>query len=177
MPKTRSHEQPRPRTDSRGVLRAVRLHLDDLRNSEKKVALVVLESPTRSFISPSANWRSMPAPASPPSFVSAALWISVATRTSKIQLAQDLVPEVKNIHEDVTPDDDAATLIRRVLNTNALAISNTLDTLDPAATEKAIHALARADADRVHRLRRLRRGGHGCPAQILPPGDSVHLAG
>ncbi|MBP1778860.1 MAG: MurR/RpiR family transcriptional regulator, partial [candidate division NC10 bacterium] len=39
------HERTRPRTDSRGVLRAVRLHVDDLRDSEKKVARVVLESP------------------------------------------------------------------------------------------------------------------------------------
>ncbi len=62
----------------------------------------------------------------------------------KIQLAQDLVPEVKNIHEDVTPEDDAATLVRKVLNTNALAIEDTLDTLDPALVERAIRVLARA---------------------------------
>jgi len=62
----------------------------------------------------------------------------------KIQLAQDLVPAVKNIHEDVTPGDDPATLIRKVLDANVIAINATLDTLDPEQVSRAIRALARA---------------------------------
>jgi DNA-binding MurR/RpiR family transcriptional regulator len=121
------------------------LHLDDLRNSEKKVALVVLESPDK-VIYQSISELAEHAGTSEPTVLRFCRALDFrGYQDLKIQLAQDLVPEVKNIHEDVTPDDDAATLIRRVLNTNALAISNTLDTLDPAATEKAIHALARAD--------------------------------
>jgi len=62
----------------------------------------------------------------------------------KIRLAQDLVPEVKNIHEDVAPGDDAATLCRKVLYANALAIQDSLETLEPALVEQAIRLLARA---------------------------------
>jgi DNA-binding MurR/RpiR family transcriptional regulator len=62
----------------------------------------------------------------------------------KIQLAQDLVPEVKNIHEDVMPADDGAALIRKVFNANAIAISDTQDTLDPTLVDRAIRVLARA---------------------------------
>ena len=42
------------------------------------------------------------------------------------------------------PRDDAATLCRKVLNANALAIQNSLETLEPAQVERAVRLLARA---------------------------------
>jgi RpiR family carbohydrate utilization transcriptional regulator len=145
MMQSSRHEQLHPRADSRGALRAVRAQLDDLRDSEKKVALVVLESPDK-VIYQSISELAENAGTSEPTVLRFCRALGFqGYHDLKIRLAQDLVPEVKNIHEEVTPGDDAATLIRKVLNTNALAISNTLDTLDPAATDKAIQALARAD--------------------------------
>ena len=43
----------------------------------------------------------------------------------------------KIIHEDVTAGDDPAALVRKVLNSNAIAIADTLDTLDPALVDRA----------------------------------------
>lgn len=139
------HERPHPRTDSRGVLRAVRLHLDDLRDSEKKVARVVLESPGQ-VIYRSISELAEDAGTSEPTVLRFCRALGFrGYHDLKIQLAQDLVPEVKNIHEDVTARDDSASLVRKVLNANAIAITDTLDTLDPAQVDKAVRILARAD--------------------------------
>jgi DNA-binding MurR/RpiR family transcriptional regulator len=139
------YERPRPHTDSRGVLRAVRLNLDDLRDSEKKVARVVLESPGQ-VIYRSISELADDAGTSEPTVLRFCRALGFrGYHDLKIQLAQDLVPEVKNIHEDVTARDDSATLVRKVLNANAIAIADTLETLDPAQVDKAVRILARAD--------------------------------
>ena len=145
MPQPAKEERSHASTNSRGVLRAVRLHLDDLRNSEKKVARVVLESPDR-VIYRSISELAENAGTSEPTVLRFCRALGFrGYHDLKIQLAQDLVPEVKNIHEDVTARDDPATLVRKVLNANAIAIADTLDTLDPAQTERAVRILARAE--------------------------------
>jgi len=139
------YERTRPRTDSRGVLRAVRFHLDDLRDSEKKVARVVLETPGQ-VIYRSISELAEEAGTSEPTVLRFCRALGFrGYHDLKIQLAQDLVPEVKNIHEDVTARDDAATLVRKVLNANAIAIADTLETLDPAQVDKAVRILASAE--------------------------------
>jgi DNA-binding MurR/RpiR family transcriptional regulator len=145
MPQSSRHEQLHPRTDSRDVLRAVRLHLDDLRNSEKKVALVVLESPDK-VIYQSISELAEQAGTSEPTVLRFCRALGFrGYHELKIQLAQDLVPKVKNIHEDVTAGDDPATLVRKVLNANAIAITDTMDTLDPVLVDRAVRILAKAD--------------------------------
>jgi DNA-binding MurR/RpiR family transcriptional regulator len=127
------------------VLRAVRLHLDDLRDSEKKVARVVLETPGQ-VIYRSISELAEEAGTSEPTVLRFCRALGFrGYHDLKIQLAQDLVPEVKNIHEDVTARDDAATLVRKVLNANAIAIADTLETLDPAQADKAVRILAGAE--------------------------------
>ena len=139
------HERTHPRTDSRGVLRAVRLHLDDLRESEKKVARVVLESPGQVIYRSISELAEDAGTSEPPVLRFCRALGFRGYHDLKIQLAQDLVPEVKNIHEDVTARDDPATLVRKVLNANAIAIADTLDTRDPAQVDKAVRTLAKAD--------------------------------
>jgi DNA-binding MurR/RpiR family transcriptional regulator len=120
------------------------LRLDDLRNSEKKVARAVLDSPN-TVIYQSISELAENAGVSEPTVLRFCRALGFrGYHDLKIQLAQDLVPEVKSIHEDVAPGDDAATLIRKVLNANVIAINATLDTLDATTVERAIHALARA---------------------------------
>jgi DNA-binding MurR/RpiR family transcriptional regulator len=127
------------------VLRAVRLHLDDLRDSEKKVARVVLESPGQ-VIYRSISELAEEAGTSEPTVLRFCRALGFrGYHDLKIQLAQDLVPEVKNIHEDVAARDDAATLVRKVLNANAIAIADTLETLDPAQMDRAVRILAGAE--------------------------------
>jgi len=137
-------ERIRPPAEPRGVLRAVRLRLDDLRNSEKKVALAVLASPN-TVIYQSISELAENAGVSEPTVLRFCRALGFrGYHDLKIQLAQDLVPEVKNIHEDVARGDDAATLIRKVLNANTIAITSTVDTLDPVMVDRAIQTLARA---------------------------------
>lgn len=130
--------------NSRGALRAIQTHLDDLRNSEKKVALVVLGSPDK-VIYQSISELAENAGTSEPTVLRFCRALGFrGYHDLKIQLAQDLVPEVKNIHEDVVAGDDASALIRKVLNANVIAINTTLDILDPEMVGRAIRALARA---------------------------------
>lgn len=129
---------------SRSVLARTRQHLDDLRESEKKVAQHVLEAPEK-VIYQSISELAENAGTSEPTVLRFCRALGFrGYHDLKIRLAQDLVPEVKNIHEDVTPGDDAAALIRKVLNANTIAISSTADVLDPAKMDRAIQALARA---------------------------------
>jgi DNA-binding MurR/RpiR family transcriptional regulator len=132
---------------SRSVLARTRQHLDDLRDSEKKVAQHVLDAPDK-VIYQSISELAENAGTSEPTVLRFCRALGFrGYHDLKIQLAQDLVPEVKHIHEDVAPGDDAASLLRKVFSANVLAITNTLDILDPAMVEKAIRALA--DAKRI----------------------------
>ncbi len=134
-----------PERNDQGVLRAIRLRMDDLRTAERRVAGCVLSSPQK-VIYQSISELAENAGTSEPTVIRFCRALGFrGYHDLKIRLAQDLVPEVQNIHEDVTPADDPATLIRKVLKTNALAINHTLDTLDAVATEQAIDALSRAD--------------------------------
>ncbi len=128
----------------RRALRALHEHLDDLRNSEKKVAQYVLEAPEK-VIYQSISELAENAQTSEPTVLRFCRALGFkGYQDLKIQLAQDLVPQVKNIHEDVEPDDDAASLIGKVFHSNMNAISNTLDLLVPEMVDRAIQALANA---------------------------------
>jgi RpiR family carbohydrate utilization transcriptional regulator len=128
----------------RGALRAVREHLEDLRNSERKVAQYVLEAADK-VIYQSISELAENAATSEPTVLRFCRALGFkGYQDLKIQLAQDLVPEVKNIHEDVEPEDDPATLIRKVFHANLNAINNSLDFLKPEMVDRAIRALAKA---------------------------------
>ncbi len=144
MPRPARSQHSLRHVNSRGALRAVQTHLDDLRNSEKKVALVVLGSPDK-VIYQSISELADNAGTSEPTVLRFCRALGFrGYHDLKIHLAQDLVPEMKNIHEDVVSGDDAAALIRKVLNANIIAINTTLDILDPGMVGRAIQALARA---------------------------------
>ena len=144
MPRPSRPQHSQRHVNSRGALRAVQTHLDDLRNSEKKVALVVLGSPDK-VIYQSISELADNAGTSEPTVLRFCRALGFrGYHDLKIHLAQDLVPEMKNIHEDVVSGDDAAALIRKVLNANVIAINTTLDILDPGMVGRAIQALARA---------------------------------
>jgi RpiR family transcriptional regulator, carbohydrate utilization regulator len=126
------------------VLWALRAKSDDLRAAERRVAEYVLAAPDK-VIYQSISELAENAGTSEPTVIRFCRTLGFkGYHDLKIRLAQDLVPEVKNIHEDVRPGDDAATLSRKVLTANALAIQDSLETLEPALVERAIRLLARA---------------------------------
>ncbi|MEI8189050.1 MAG: MurR/RpiR family transcriptional regulator [candidate division NC10 bacterium] len=144
MPRPSRPQPPPHHVNSHGALRAIQTHLDDLRNSEKKVAMVVLGSPDK-VIYQSISELADNAETSEPTVLRFCRALGFrGYHDLKIHLAQDLVPEMKNIHEDVVSGDDAAALIRKVLNANVIALNTTLDILDPGSVTRAIQALARA---------------------------------
>jgi DNA-binding MurR/RpiR family transcriptional regulator len=62
----------------------------------------------------------------------------------KIELARDLVRPVQVIQEDLEPDDDAATVLRKLFEGGRQALADTLAVLDPAALERASALLCAA---------------------------------
>jgi DNA-binding MurR/RpiR family transcriptional regulator len=62
----------------------------------------------------------------------------------KIVITQDLVAPLKNIHEDITEDDDTAAVMQKVFHANMQALENTRAVLDINQMEKATQALINA---------------------------------
>ncbi len=63
----------------------------------------------------------------------------------KIALARELVEPVKFIHEDVQPGDDAATVIRKVFQSDLQALTDTLHVLDAQAMQRAVELILSAE--------------------------------
>jgi DNA-binding MurR/RpiR family transcriptional regulator len=62
----------------------------------------------------------------------------------KIAIAQDLVAPLKNIHEDVSENDNTMTVIQKVFGANLQALENTRAILDVAEVERATQAILAA---------------------------------
>jgi len=62
----------------------------------------------------------------------------------KISLAQDLVPEVKYIHQDIKPKDKSAKVTEKVFHANIQGLADSLKILDSKEMEKAIEAVLSA---------------------------------
>lgn len=63
----------------------------------------------------------------------------------KLSLARDLVEPAKFIHEDVQAEDDAATVIEKVIQSDIRALMDTLKVLDPAALQAAAELILQAE--------------------------------
>ena len=133
-----------PANIPKSVLPIIQESLEDLRNSEKKVAQFVLKFPAK-VIYQSITEVADKAGTSEPTVIRFCRAIGLSGfQDLKIQLAQDLVPEIKNIHEDVEPGDDTPTIIRKVFQANINALNNTFGILNHEMVDKAIRALAKA---------------------------------
>jgi len=62
----------------------------------------------------------------------------------KIALAQEIVRPVHMIHEDLEPDDDVATVARKIFQSNAQTLHDTSSTLEPATLRRAVRILKKA---------------------------------
>jgi DNA-binding MurR/RpiR family transcriptional regulator len=113
----------------------------------------------------------------------------------KVVLSQDLVAPLENIHEDITPLDDLALIVRKVTAANVQALQDTLQVVDPDAVGRAVELLDAAEriacfgmggsaplaVDAQHKLLRL---GKPCAVHsdkhlqliagaLMGPGDTV----
>jgi DNA-binding MurR/RpiR family transcriptional regulator len=133
-----------PANIPKSVLPIIQEYLEDLRNSEKKVAQFVLKFPAK-VIYQSISELAEKAGTSEPTVIRFCRAIGLSGfQDLKIQLAQDLVPEIKKIHENVETGDDTPTIIRKVFQANINALNNTFGILHPEMVDKAIRALAKA---------------------------------
>lgn len=62
----------------------------------------------------------------------------------KIALARDLVQPVQFIHEDLTPDDDTASVVEKVFQSDLQALRDTQKALDIGALSRAVEAIRKA---------------------------------
>ena len=63
----------------------------------------------------------------------------------KIAIAQDLVAPLKNIHEDISENDNSQTVIQKVFGANIQALENTSAILDVAQLDRATQAILAAN--------------------------------
>lgn len=63
----------------------------------------------------------------------------------KIALARDLVQPVQFIHEDLSRDDDTATVVEKIFQSNLQALQDTLKVLDSRQMARAVTAIIAAD--------------------------------
>jgi DNA-binding MurR/RpiR family transcriptional regulator len=59
----------------------------------------------------------------------------------KLALAKGMVQPMKNLHQEVTEDDEPIAIARKVTETNLQAITDTLSITEPKNLEKAVTAL------------------------------------
>ncbi|WP_316153516.1 MurR/RpiR family transcriptional regulator [Cupriavidus sp. BIC8F] len=62
----------------------------------------------------------------------------------KIALAQEIVRPVQLIHEDLEPGDNAATVVRKIFQSNVQTLHETQSALDVGALERAVRILKKA---------------------------------
>jgi len=63
----------------------------------------------------------------------------------KVSLARDMVESAKFIHEDVKPGDDVAVVVRKVIESDISALTETLKVLDTAAMQRAAELILQAE--------------------------------
>lgn len=68
----------------------------------------------------------------------------------KIALARDLVQPVQFIHEDLSRDDEAATVLRKIFASNVQALQDTLKVLDAGQVARAVKAILKAERVEIY---------------------------
>jgi DNA-binding MurR/RpiR family transcriptional regulator len=117
---------------------------NSLRKSETKVADCILEHP-EAAIHFSVSELADLAGVSDPTVIRFCRNLGFkGFQDFKINLAQSIIPEIRNIHESVNRNENAPDLVKKVFEANTAAISSTLGTLDFKAVESSIQELAKA---------------------------------
>ena len=119
-------------------------HMDRLRKSERKVAEYIPLNADK-IIHYSLNEFAEQVGVSEPTVIRfcRALGFS-GWQAFKIYLAQAIIPQVQNIHESITENEDSAELAKKVCTANITAIQETLGILNYSGIEQAIQALSHA---------------------------------
>jgi RpiR family transcriptional regulator, carbohydrate utilization regulator len=136
-------EQPMPLD---GILERVRTMLPSLPPAARRIAAFIAANPAE-IVHMSVTELADRAGASEGSVVSLCRQVGAkGFHHLKIALARDLVQPVQLIHEDLTRDDDVATIVEKVFLSNIQALYDTLKALDRAAIAKAVQLILAAES-------------------------------
>jgi RpiR family carbohydrate utilization transcriptional regulator len=129
-----------------GILDRVRAVRASLPPAARRIADAIAESPAE-IVHMSVTELADRAGASEGSVVSLSRQLGAkGFHHLKIALARDLVQPVHMIHEDLTRDDDVATIVDKVFLSNIQALYDTLKTVDRSAVAKAVDLILAADS-------------------------------
>ncbi len=135
-----------PRTQSlpAGCLARIQSQLSSLKEAEAKVARHVLAGP-EALLRQTVSEVAMASGVSEATVVRFARSVGYSGfQELKIAVARGQVEPLRAIHEDVTAEDDAHTVARKVFASDIKTLDDTLAVLDPDAFEGAAAALAAA---------------------------------
>ncbi len=128
----------------RGTLAAISDALPKLKGSAQKVAQFIVNSP-RETINLTITELGVRAGVSEASIVRFAQSLGYAGfQALKIALAEDMVSPMLLVHEDVKPDDDLASAVRKAMTAGMRSLEDTLRILEMPVLEAAIQALCNA---------------------------------
>jgi RpiR family carbohydrate utilization transcriptional regulator len=128
-----------------GILDRVRATLASLPPAARRIADVIMENPA-DVVHMSVTELADRAGASEGSVVSLSRLLGAkGFHHLKIALARDLVQPVHMIHEDLTRDDDVATIVEKVFLGNIQALYDTLKILDRTAVARAVELILAAE--------------------------------
>jgi RpiR family carbohydrate utilization transcriptional regulator len=128
----------------RGTLATISDALPKLKGSAQKVAQFIVNSP-RETINLTITELGVRAGVSEASIVRFAQSLGYAGfQALKIGLAEDMVSPMLLVHEDVNPDDDLASAVRKAMTAGMRSLEDTLRILEIPVLEAAIQALCNA---------------------------------
>lgn len=128
----------------RGTLATISDALPKLKGSAQKVAQFIVNSP-RETINLTITELGVRAGVSEASIVRFAQSLGYAGfQALKISLAEDMVSPMLLVHEDVKPDDDLASAVRKAMTAGMRSLEDTLRILEMPVLEAAIEALCNA---------------------------------
>jgi RpiR family transcriptional regulator, carbohydrate utilization regulator len=135
-----------PTTPLDGILERVRTMLPSLPPAARRIAAYIAANPAE-IVHMSVTELADRAGASEGSVVSLCRQVGAkGFHHLKIALARDLVQPVQLIHEDLTQDDDVATIVEKVFLSNIQALYDTLKALDRTAVAKAVQLILAAES-------------------------------
>lgn len=115
---------------------------DIMRNSERKVAECILSSPD-TIIHSTISELAEKAGVSDPTVIRFCRCLGFSGyQEFKIHLAQALIPQLHNIHEDLDGTEQAPALLKKVFHANIVAIQNSLETLNYSEVQQAISLIS-----------------------------------
>ena len=126
------------------MLERIRIRMDQLRPSERRVAAAVLADPDAATGRPIAALARL-AGVSEPTVIRFCRALGCSGfQDFKLALARDLGGRLRYASQDIVPEDDTTVLVDRIIDATRAGLDRLRSELDPALLEQAVERLIRA---------------------------------